>query len=441
MDFISQFGGSLVTLVSFIVVIGIVVTFHEFGHYIVARWVGIHAEVFSVGFGKPLLSRTDKRGTVWQVAMIPLGGYVKFLGDRDASSATDDAAMADMNDYDRRRSFPAASVWRRALTVAAGPFANFLLSILIFASLVMWRGVADERPYIGTIAALPVETGLQTGDLVLSLAGQPVDYFRDIYTILDGVETPGPMDITVDRNGNAYDLVIPYLMPPLITGIVPLSSAFNSDLQVGDYILRADGVKLDEFQQIRGIVENAQDREIMLDVLRNGQAISLPLTPAMQDFPDGEGGFTQRIMIGVYGAVYLHPQAQTPGPWLALQIGVEQTYSVITNSLSGMKHIILGNISAKNLQGPIGIAQISGATIKESTFSYIALIATISTAIGLLNLFPIPVLDGGHLVTFAYEALRGRPPNPKFMQVVMTIGLVLLLSLMVFASYNDVLRL
>jgi regulator of sigma E protease len=181
-------------------------------------------------------------------------------------------------------------------------------------------------------------------------------------------------------------------------------------------------------------------RTIPLEVWRDGQAIELSITPKERDAEDGEGGFERRVMIGVAGAPLYLPATVTPGPLTAIAFGLERTWTVITQSLNGMRSILTGAIGADNLQGPLGIAQISGQTAAQGLGSFIALIAVISTAIGLLNLFPIPILDGGHFVAFLIEAVRGRPPSPQVMQLAMSIGLGLILLLMVFATYNDIMR-
>ncbi|MCF6273002.1 MAG: RIP metalloprotease RseP [Rhodobacteraceae bacterium] len=434
-------GGPVLTILAFIVVMGIVVSIHEYGHYIVGRWCGIHSEVFSLGFGPVIYSRTDKRGTRWQVAAVPLGGYVKFLGDRDAASTAASDDLAEMDSYDYRRSFPAASVWRRSLTVLAGPVANFILSFVVFAGLILWQGVATERPTIGEITPTPYENPMQVGDIILTFNGQSVENYGDLITFSREVEGTGKVDLGVQRGEDTLTITVPYFHLPLVADVAPLGAASKAGLKSGDIILAADGVELASFADLRDAVEASEDKEVQLTIWRNGETLELGLTPERRDFPDGQGGFVQRVMIGVYGAFYFEPATATPSLLTAMEFGANRVYGVITSSLSGMKHMILGNISVKNLQGPIGIAQISGATAQVSAIRFITLIAVISTAIGLLNLFPIPILDGGRLVIYIYEALRGKPPNPRFMQTVMMVGFALILSIMLLASYNDIMRL
>jgi regulator of sigma E protease len=445
MDLIAQipfFGGFLATVLPFILVLGIVVFVHEYGHYIVARWCGIRSDVFSVGFGPVIWSRRDRRGTLWQVAALPLGGYVKFAGDSDASSRADPDALAQMGAEDRRHTFHGASVGRRMLTVLAGPFFNFFLSIAVFAGLVMWQGMATDRPTLGTIEPLPhVEQPLQPGDVVLAVNGAPVETFSDIYAEARDMEAPGPMLFRVSRDGEVLEVEAPYALPPMVFGVEPLSPASRAGLRRGDVILEADGAPIASFDELRETVLASEGRAIPLAVWRDGTEIEMQITPTERDTSDGEGGFERRVMIGVAGASLYFPATETPAPWTALGHGVERTVDVIVMSLTGIKHIITGALGAENLQGPLGIAQISGETAAQGAVNFITLIAIISTAIGLLNLFPIPVLDGGHFVAFTIEAARGRPPSERAMQVAMTIGLGLILFLMVFATYNDIMRL
>lgn len=444
MDLIASipvFGGFLSTAIPFVVVLGIVVFVHEFGHYIVARWCGIRSEVFSIGFGPVIFARRDRRGTLWQLAALPLGGYVKFVGDADAGSRTDAKALDRMTPAERAASFHGAAVWRRMLTVLAGPAFNFLLSIVVFAGLVLWQGVPTERPTVGSIGTLPqTEQTLRPGDVVLAVNGSPVARFDDILRIALEMPKPGPIRVHIERNGAEQDVLAPWPLPPLVQAVEPLSPASEAGLKPGDVILKADNKPLASFEELRQAVLASGGHSIPLEVWRGGVRVILPITPAERDTESDTGGFERRVMIGVAGASLYMPATVTPAPWTAIAFGAERTVAVITQSLFGMKSILTGAIGADNLQGPLGIAQISGETASQGLGDFIGLIAVISTAIGLLNLFPIPVLDGGHFVAFVIEAVRGRPPSPAVMQVAMSIGLGLILLLMVFATYNDIMR-
>lgn len=445
MELISQipfFGGFLSTLIAFVVVLGVVVFVHEYGHYIVARWNGIHSEKFSLGFGPVIWSRTDKHGTQWQLAAIPLGGYVQFLGDRGAASETDFEALGEMSEGDLARSFPSARLYKRALTVAAGPFANFILSTIIFAGLVTWQGITIDEPTVGELFATPKSTySLQVNDQILEVEGQAISDFGDIIDITLAMETPGDMEILVLRDGEELLVSAPYMLIPGVYGVDPLSAASAAGLKAGDFVVEAAGQNITSFGDLQVIVAASGDTEINLKVWRDGVYLDLPITPVLRDFPDGDGGFTERVMIGVYGAFAFLPATKTPTPWNAAYIGAKQTVNFIEMSLNGIKNMFLGNLSPSNLQGPIGIAQASKESANQGVRSFLSMIAIISAGIGMLNLFPIPMLDGGHLVFYVYEALRGRPPSKKTIQAFMSIGLAMVLLLMVFATYNDLMRL
>ncbi|MEM8788923.1 MAG: RIP metalloprotease RseP [Pseudomonadota bacterium] len=435
-------GGFLSSLIAFVVVLGIVVFVHEYGHYIVGRWCGIKAEVFSLGFGPRLGGWTDKRGTRWQVAALPLGGYVKFLGDADGSSRADPDALSALSEDERAKSFHTAALWKRSLTVAAGPVANFILSILVFAGLTIWTGIATDEPVLGEIRPVPgVETGLQSGDRVIAINGQPVQTFADIYTIADEMLPATRLDVTVQRDGAERQVTAPYPLPAMVQAVEPLSAAQAAGLKPGDLVLSANGVVLESFRDLRDAVEGAGDGPLAMVVRRGADEIPLSMTPRETERLLPDGTIETRRMIGVVATTLLFPETSTPAPWTALWLGVEQTVEVVTLSLTGIKEIILGNLGADNLQGPIGIAQVSGQSATQGVENLITIIAVISTAIGMLNLFPIPVLDGGHLMMFGYEAIAGRPPAEVAMRIAMTIGLAMVLALMVFATYNDLMRL
>ena len=444
MDFLASIpliGGPIATVLPFVVVLGIVVFVHEYGHYIVARWCGIRSEVFSIGFGPVIWSRRDKRGTLWQLAVLPLGGYVKFVGDADGASRADQRALDAIPRDELAASFHGASVGRRMLTVLAGPVFNFLLTIAVFTSLAMWQGMPTERPTIGEVTPLPgVEQPLRAGDVVLDVNGKPVASFEDIFTAAQAMPEPGPMTVRIERGSETLDLTVPYALPPLVQGVEPLSPASDAGLRPDDLIVEADGKPLGSFEALRAVVLASGGRTIPLTVWRSGAPVMLEITPKERDTEDGEGGFERRVMIGVAGAPLYMPATETPMPWTAIAYGTERMAAVVTQSLNGIRYIVTGAIGADNLQGPLGIAQISSETASQGLVNFIALIGVISTAIGLLNLFPIPVLDGGHFVVFLIEAVRGRPPSQAVMQVAMSIGLGLILLLMVFATYNDIMR-
>ncbi len=436
---IPSFGGLIYTLAAFVVALSVIVAVHEYGHYIVGRWCGIHAEVFSLGFGPRLLQRRDRRGTLWQVALLPLGGYVKFLGDADAASATPDAgAVAGMDAATRRRTMAGAPLWARAATVAAGPLFNFALSIAVFAGIVMAQGQARAPLTIDSLKPMPGDVQeLRPGDTLLAIHGREVPDFERFDAFVAELPRAPVLDYTVLRDGAEQQVRGPFPYPPVVSGVSPQSAAMDAGLAEGDVILAVEGTRISTFEDLRSAVAVGEGAALDLGIWRDGEAFDVTLTPRATDMPAEGGGFETRYLIGVTGGLFFQPVTESPGPLRALGYGVTQTAFIVEQSLSGLWHMITGAISSCNLRGPIGIAETSGAAASQGVTSFIWFIAVLSTAVGLLNLFPIPVLDGGHLVFHAYEGIAGRPPSDRALRVLMAGGLALILTLMVFALTND----
>ena len=438
---IPSFGSALYTIAAFVIALSVIVAIHEYGHYIVGRWSGIHADVFSLGMGPVLYSRTDRRGTRWQVAALPLGGYVKFAGDSNAASV----GAADTPGLDAgelRRTMHGAPLWARAATVAAGPVFNFVLSIAIFAAVVLFRGVASDPLTVDEVQPLPVETQeLRPGDEIIAIAGQPTPDLDSLDGFIESLPVEPSLDYTVRRDGSAIGLAGPYPFPPLVSSVAPQSAAMEAGIRSGDVITEIDGSPVAAFSELREIVGDSGGATLDVTLWRpdgdGGETREVTLIPKRMDLPLAEGGFETRWLIGITGGLYFTPETETPGPLTALGYGVDQTIYIVRSSLSGLYNMAIGAISSCNLSGPIGIAQTSGQAASQGAASFIWFIAVLSTAVGLLNLFPIPILDGGHLVFHAYEAVTGRPPGERALNVLMALGLVMLGTLMVFALTND----
>ncbi len=435
-----QFGSVIWTLLAFVIALSIIVAIHEYGHYIVGRWSGIDADVFSLGFGPVLFSRVDKRGTQWQFALLPLGGYVKFKGDGNASGGKDDKAMAGLSKEERRRTMNGAPLWARAATVAAGPAFNFALSILIFTGVLMLRGEVTDPVKVGELRAVPSQNELQVGDVLLEIEGVDLPNYGEsssFQSFLDDLPVQEHLDYTVQRGDSTVVVEGPYVYPPVATQIIPRSAADDAGFRSGDIITTINGTPIYAFEQLRNAVEGSEGATLTLEVWRDGDIRVLEMTPRRTDEPQSDGTFETNYRIGIVGGMFFEPATELRGPIDALVSGVQQTGRIIEGSISGLWYMITGAISTCNLSGPIGIAETSGSMASQGTANFIWFIAVLSTAVGLLNLFPIPVLDGGHLVFHAYEAVTGRPPSDKSLRVLMAIGLTLLLSLMLFALSND----
>jgi regulator of sigma E protease len=435
---IPSFGGLAFTIIAFIVALSVIVAIHEYGHYIVGRWCGIHAEVFSLGFGPVLYKRTDRRGTQWQVAALPFGGYVKFLGDADAASGKDGEGMSTLSEAELARTMHGAKLWKRAATVAAGPVFNFILSIVIFGGMILWQGTATERPTIGALTELPVGVSeLERGDVITAIEGEATPDYTALNALRETLPREPSLTYTVERDGSTLNVQGPFIMPPLVSGLQPRSAAMDQGFEVGDVITAIDGTPIYAFEDLREAVEASAGADMVMAVWRDGETVEITVAPRRMDLPLPEGGFETRWLIGITGGMFFEPETVTPGPLMALWQGVEQMWFIIRSSLSGLWHMITGAISTCNISGPIGIAETSGAVASQGLDQFIWFIAVLSTAVGMLNLFPVPVLDGGHLVFHAYEAVTGKPPSDKALRVMMTTGLALLLTLMVFALSND----
>lgn len=437
---IPSFGGLLFTLAAFIIALSVIVAIHEYGHYIVGRWSGIHAEVFSIGFGPVLYSKTDKRNTVWQIAALPFGGYVKFKGDADAASSPDAEMVSGLTPDERRMTMQGAPLWARAATVAAGPIFNFVLSIVVFAILIMVRGVTSDPLTVDELTPLPFdEVQLEPGDQILSIAGLEITDVEGFSDVTAELPQEDQLSYRVQRGDRVLTVSAPHPLTTLVVSLQPRSAAMDAGLEEGDVITSIDGEPTILFETLRESVGNSGGEPLALEVWNDGQLRDVTLTPKRVDLPLPEGGFETRWLIGISGGTYFTPETETPGVWRSVGYGVDQTLFIIQSSLSALYNVAVGAISSCNLSGPIGIAETSGDVASQGLVDFIWFIAVLSTAVGLINLFPIPVLDGGHLVFHAWEAVSGKPPSDRALKVMMVAGLTVVLSFMLFALSNDIL--
>ncbi|WP_111557402.1 RIP metalloprotease RseP [Paracoccus sediminilitoris] len=437
-DLILGAGNTLWTLASFVVALAVIVTVHEYGHYIVGRWSGIRAEVFSIGFGPRLASRVDKRGTVWQIAALPLGGYVRFLGDDNAASAGPgrkvDPAL-------RRQTLQGAPLWGRFATLLAGPVFNFVLSILIFGGFALVQGLPSPDMRVGQVSDAPpaITNELRPGDRLLAVGDVALENWGDLGRAAQDLPLAAQQDWRIERDGKQITVTGPDPMPARVSGVAPGSAAADAGLRAGDVVTAIDGQQITRFTQIRDAVETTKGEPLMLDVWRAGSnPIQVTLRPKLSDLPAEAGGYEQRWLIGITGGnSFFTPETRRAGPIEALGLGVAQTWGIIVSSLTGMWAMISGQIGSCNLGGAISIAESTGQAASAGGANFLWWIAVLSAAIGFLNLLPIPVLDGGHLVFYAYEAVRGRPPSDGALNLLTTIGMALVLGLMIFGLTND----
>lgn len=435
---ISGAGSFVWVAVFFVIALAVIVAVHEFGHYIVGRWSGIHAEVFSLGFGPVLLSRQDRHGTKWQLALFPVGGYVKFLGDKDAASTPDAATMSGLSDAERRMTMPGAPLWARAATVAAGPVFNFILAIVVYIGMITYAGVPTELPVVGQVMPTPFagET-LRPGDQILAVNGIETPDLATFRTVSSDLPPATTVTYRVDRDGAAIDVTGPHPYLPLVGSVHPQNAAMAAGIEAGDVVLSAGGTPVMAFSQLPEIVEATQGQPIALSIWRAGVVKDLTLTPNRRDIPKADGTFETRWLIGLTGGSFIQPETRRAGPIETVKLALDQAWFVTKASLSGLWHVVTGAISTCNITGPIGMAEVMGDAASSGPEVFLGMLAALSLGIGLLNLFPIPVLDGGHLMFFAFEAFAGRPPSQRVLGSLMTVGLVVVLAFMVFAISND----
>lgn len=431
LDFLPMFGSAGFTIGAFVIALSVIVAIHEYGHYIVGRWSGIHAEVFSLGFGPVLVSRVDRHGTRWQLAAIPLGGYVKFLGDANAASVGGTAGG--------RNTMLGAPLWARAATVVAGPVFNFILAFVVFAGLSLYFGKAADPLTLRSVPDFPpsVVQELQVGDEILSVEGVAAQSIAEFAAALDTIPVEPVLSYTVLREGVETVVAGPYPNTTIVQGVTPNSAADAAGLLQGDVITAINDEPVYAFAQMIAIVSDSDGALLTLDVWREGAMIEITVQPRRSDLPLAGGGFETRWLMGVTGGIFFDPETVRPGLGEAAIGAVKVVWYRLFTSIDAVRHIIAGNISTCNISSPVGIAQASGATAAQGLDEFIAFIGSLSVAVGMLNLFPIPVLDGGHLVFHAYEAVTGKRPTDGAMRVLITIGLAVILSLTLFGVLND----
>jgi regulator of sigma E protease len=372
---LSAFGGGLASyIVPFLFVLTIVVFFHELGHFLIARRCGIKVLSFSIGFGPEVLGFNDRYGTRWKLSAIPLGGYVKFLGDDNAASTPDTEAAAAMSEEDKRVSFHYQPVGSRAAVVVAGPLANFVLAIVIFALLFM-------------------------------TVGKPTASAR-------------------------------------VDSVLPGSAAAAAGFKPGDLVTAIGGEKIDSFADMKRIVSLSAGNQLSIVVERHGQLITLKATPQLKNMKDAFGNMHRIGVLGISRSMAPGDiRTKRLGPVDAFSQGVQETWFVIDRTMAYIGGVFAGRESANQLGGPLRIAEVSREVASVGFAALMHLTAVLSISIGLLNLFPIPLLDGGHLLFYGIEAIRGRPMSERAQEVGFRIGLAIVVMLMIFATFNDILHL
>ena len=412
---------------------------HEFGHFVVARINKIDVSVFSIGFGPRILSFRDKKGTEWQFAIIPLGGFVRFSGDDNLASIK---TRVDANsDTSNSALFNEAPLISRFSTVLAGPLANFIFSVLVFSSIILVQGVSVSDPVIGKINKYyEANYDLKVNDEILEVEGKKVDSFSEIFSYINksGAKTS---NFKIRRGTSVKEIEIPYLLQPIIEAIEPLSAASLAGLQIGDVFLTVEEKNLANFNDLREQIINSEGRSLNVTIFRDGKILQKSIQPVLSPIENKKGDFDSIYRIGVAGGPIFYPPRETPNVLNALILGADATVGVIIASFKGIKGIVSGQVDPKHLSGPVGIAHAVSDSVNSGLLALLSLVAIISTGIGFVNLLPIPILDGGHIVIMIYEYFSRKKPSEGVLRFSMIFGLVLLLSLLMFTTFNDISRL
>jgi len=447
---------TLHTLLSFVVAIALLVAVHEFGHFIVAIKLGIKVEKFSIGFGPALLSWHGKQsGVEYVIAAIPLGGYVKMLGENLEEQG--EAQEQKLSPEELARAFHVQPVWKRAAVAAAGPVFNFLFAIVVYMG-VAWLGQPVMPAMIGSVAAGSVaeQVGLQVNDRIVQVNHQPVHAWSQFEEMLKS-SVGHDVALTLERAGHEVHVQVPIhqgaqdalLMnvasdvlgvdlgtQVFVDRVVADSPAERSGLKSGDEFVQVDGQDLMDVRQLIRAIQSHAGQPLSLGVLRDGMLLQLQLTPRS----DNQHGVGKAGVHLVSKPVH-KSEIYRMGVWDGVVYGFQRTYEMTVLTAQVMGKMVTAAISPENLGGPIAIAQLAGRTADLGLVAFLTFLALISVNLGVLNLLPVPILDGGHLVYLALEKLRGKPLSMVVMERTQMVGVLLIGMLMVFAFYNDVMRL
>jgi regulator of sigma E protease len=447
------------TLLATIICLGSLIVIHELGHYLVARWCGVKVLRFSVGMGRIVWMRKfGKDQTEWALSAIPLGGYVKMLDARETE-------LTGLPPEDLAREFTRQNVWKRIAIVAAGPLANFLLAIALYAGLYM-SGVREPTARISepAHASAAAAAGLQRGDLVTSVNGEAVQGWSELrWEIVQAAIHKEDLRLVAQRAGHgAVHATLPaaaaagikleddvptalgldLMRPPAVIGRLEEGGpARRAGMMKGDVIVAVDGQPAVDARAFLEEVRRAPGRTLAVTVQRDGRPLELSVTPEAVEDKDANSkglvtvGKIKAELVGAVDTMVVHY-----GPLDAAAKAVRQVKEICTMTLRILGRMIVGEVSLKNITGPITIAEYAGETAKMGAEPFIAFVAFISVSLGLMNLLPIPVLDGGHLLYYSLEVLTGRPVSERIADLAQRIGLGLLVSLMALAIFNDLAR-
>lgn len=457
--FATQVWDTSIIVAAFLLVLTVVVFVHELGHFLVARWCGVTVTTFSIGFGKELWGFDDRRGTHWRIAAIPLGGYVKFLDDENAASQPSRSDI-EMTPELRAGSFHHKPVWQRAAVVAAGPLANFILAAVLYSLINVTVGVRTLSAHIDEVVpGMPAAVaGLRPGDLVTAIDGWSVEGLEDVVRHV-GTAAGRTLTIEVERDGEQKtfsvtpdikeqrddlgvtiklgDIGIRRKVPARVGDVLPDMPAAKAGFQPRDVITAVDGKAISSFDDIVDVVSVSAGKTLLFSIERDGSRLDLPVVPMKAELKDEKGKVVERGRIGISPA---RPDPVAVGTLEAVRLGIRETFSNLAQTVTGLGDIIWGRQSADQVGGPILMAEVTARVLELGIEPMLRWTALISANIGFLNLLPIPVLDGGHLLFYLIEVVRRRPLSRRVQEIGFQIGLALVMMLVVFVNLNDLLR-
>lgn len=451
-------------IVPFIVLLGILVFVHEFGHFIIARSLGVKVTAFSIGFGRQLCSHIDKYGTNWKIGAIPLGGYCQFLGDADASSSTtEEDMMADLSEEDKKHAFPLQKPWKKLAIVFAGPLFNYIFAILVFIGLFYAYGKISYPPVVGGLieGGAAQSAGILPNDHITEINGKETTDFQSIVnevnlatedTVLLKIERPITFSVkaeALETNGKKS----PFKMIGLgscsctkdscqedgkitIDRIIAGSPADRAGFFNGDILLSVNDVKINQFSDLKNYVEQNQEETYNINVIRQ-LFFSVPLKET--DYNTGDGKIIKRKMLGVISSSKIDFAAQKMSVADAIKAGTFEAYDLTVTTLRALGQMVTGKRGGDEVGGIIRIAEMSGDISKSGgIISFIYFMALLSVNLGLINLLPIPLLDGGHIVIFLIEMVYGREIKTNIKDAIFKVGLLIICAIMILATWNDI---
>ena len=447
----------LVTIFYTLLALAVLISFHEFGHFYVARKCGVKVIRFSIGFGSKLYKCKDKKGTEFVLSALPLGGYVKMVDEREGSVSPEDLPYA----------FTQKNVWQRMAIVIAGPAANFLLAIFIYWVLFL-NGVTGIVPVVGSLVpgSIAEIAGIRPGHQIVAVDGKQTPTIQKLHTqLINRIGESGKINFTVkfsdslenyNYSGNLNNwmsgsselnplksigiILFSPKVPPVVDAVTPKSPAEKSELQQGDLLLSADGYFLTEWSEWVEYVQLRPSENINLQVRRENSILNIRITPELTTSIEGKNigrvGMSVRVPDWPKNMI----KNYSYGPFEALNESMHKTWDISVMILGSIKKMFIGDISLKHLSGPITIGKVAGQSAEYGISSYLGFLALLSISLGIMNLLPVPVLDGGHLMYFIIEAIKGSPLSDKIQLFGFKLGVFLVVGLMSIALYNDILN-